>query len=729
MKHTSFRFFLPIALLALAVLPVDASAADTAHIRITNIGTTVLRLDDGTTVAPGATTDIEVPADAAGTLAGKPYPALRPGSSYRMKVDGSTSGGTRPVPPKASSDPGARPARHTLPSYRKPGIPGKTVATDLPVLWVRGDGQGGCTRLPFHFQRDTASGSPLRIVVGDDAPGGAGDAIRASLWQAATTAAFLRNDLLDGVRIECDYSGYVDGPSAGGVTCLAILSAIDGRPFPDDFAMTGTIMADGTVGLVGGVARKLKGAADAGIKRVCIPSFGRFEEQEDESYVDLHALARELGLELRPVSNVEEAYAFAHNLPAPVSSTPPHVGLYGEAESIEKTLLETISTSVRVSGDAFARFRDEKEDADENSDVSMAFKIMSDNRGLPPIEIARNAGMLHVALWLSSEQVAFWAGQQPLQRRIHAIRRYDLDTVDGYGEWKEGLGKRISRVQGKIDSLERAWFDETGAGGRFSPLAAQCGLVNLNSEFLNAIACAILPEVTQAEIDAGEDGKLLAMLMKREALCAWYETLADSLDRGWRRVAASLPARDPVRPPSTVESFFHSARVAQDKVIDEQFEKVKDTLFNISDDWSLYTFKRREAEAYHALALNLAGDDSATASFAMVLSVMAQIDAIAHGAKASTLFGNELGMERDDDGSLGYSNTPYATYLLRTAREQAVRALVECDAANVPCPRVRAHLETGDYYRDSDHHDRFDVLSNYWCAMLKAKALRMIFAK
>ena len=56
-----------------------------------------------------------------------------------------------------------------------------------------------------------------------------------------------RNDVMNGVRITVEFSGDVDGPSAGSVMCLSILSAMDGRTLPEDFAMTGTIMPDGTI--------------------------------------------------------------------------------------------------------------------------------------------------------------------------------------------------------------------------------------------------------------------------------------------------------------------------------------------------------------------------------------------------------------------------------------------------------------------------------------------------
>jgi len=157
----------------------------------------------------------------------------------------------------------------------KPSSAGDMVF-DMPVLAVTGD-RGQCLRVPFEYRR-AATDTPLRVMISDDTPVGTGAGIRGSVWLAAVTAAMERNDTLSGVRLSVEFSGNVDGPSAGGMFCLSVLSALDSRKPPPDFAMTGTILPDGTIGLVGGIALKLRAAAAAGIKRVCIPAFLRFEE-------------------------------------------------------------------------------------------------------------------------------------------------------------------------------------------------------------------------------------------------------------------------------------------------------------------------------------------------------------------------------------------------------------------------------------------------------------------
>ena len=196
---------------------------------------------------------------------------------------------------------------------------GTTRTFSLPILTVRqrlsGKWQGKCAFLPMSVSI-VGNTEPLRISFSDDTPGGSGETIRNSLWMAALNAALQKESALQGVRITLDFKGGMDGPSAGAMMCLGIMTALDGRDFPNDFAMTGTILPDGTVGLVGGVPEKLKAAAkDAQIKRVAIPAFQRFDCDANGKWTDLYELGRSLGLEVRPVESIGDAYRFLHREP------------------------------------------------------------------------------------------------------------------------------------------------------------------------------------------------------------------------------------------------------------------------------------------------------------------------------------------------------------------------------------------------------------------------------
>lgn len=64
---------------------------------------------------------------------------------------------------------------------------------------------------------------------------------------------------------------FTSGPSAGVGITACLVSALRNIPIRHDFAMTGEIRIDGTVGMIGGTYEKVTGAYDAGIRNIIIP--------------------------------------------------------------------------------------------------------------------------------------------------------------------------------------------------------------------------------------------------------------------------------------------------------------------------------------------------------------------------------------------------------------------------------------------------------------------------
>ncbi len=98
--------------------------------------------------------------------------------------------------------------------------------------------------------------------------------------------------------------GRIDGPSAGTAILAAVISAITGRRIRQDCAVTGEISIQGKVKAVGGVFEKAYGAKQAGITTVVIP-------QENDKDIP----AGHLGLDIRPVENVDQALAILFAAP------------------------------------------------------------------------------------------------------------------------------------------------------------------------------------------------------------------------------------------------------------------------------------------------------------------------------------------------------------------------------------------------------------------------------
>ena len=76
-----------------------------------------------------------------------------------------------------------------------------------------------------------------------------------------------------------------DGPSAGITMCIALISALSGKPVRGDIAMTGEISLRGRVLPIGGLREKTMAALRAGVRTVIIPKENESDLQEIDPLV------------------------------------------------------------------------------------------------------------------------------------------------------------------------------------------------------------------------------------------------------------------------------------------------------------------------------------------------------------------------------------------------------------------------------------------------------------
>lgn len=154
----------------------------------------------------------------------------------------------------------------------------------------------------------THSGKGVRVSFTEDEVAGTGDQWRAAGWNAMTVATMLTGSPLSGQKVEFEIRGRIDGPSAGALMTVGILSIMRGDKLKDDVTMTGTINPDGTVGPVGGIPYKVDGVKKARKKRMLIPVGQRNSQVSDGSTTDVVALARRSGIKVTEVANIYEVY-------------------------------------------------------------------------------------------------------------------------------------------------------------------------------------------------------------------------------------------------------------------------------------------------------------------------------------------------------------------------------------------------------------------------------------
>lgn len=129
----------------------------------------------------------------------------------------------------------------------------------------------------------------------------AGNMARDSVFNSASVIRRITaKDVYDyDVHVNVIGGGKVDGPSAGLAIVVALASALERLPIPQDIALTGEVTIQAKVKPVGGVSEKIRGAALAGVKRVVIP-----RENLTEVDRDLFSV-----VEVLPVSSVSEVFS------------------------------------------------------------------------------------------------------------------------------------------------------------------------------------------------------------------------------------------------------------------------------------------------------------------------------------------------------------------------------------------------------------------------------------
>jgi ATP-dependent Lon protease len=151
-----------------------------------------------------------------------------------------------------------------------------------------------------------------------------GDVMKESVKVARTIATNLLPDSIKtklkeemeetgpfGLHVHCPEGATPkDGPSAGGVMTLTILSQLSDVPIKNNVAMTGEIDLNGTIRAIGGLHSKLQGARNAGCNLVLIP---RDNEKDLNQVCDEVKLGDDFKVML--VSNIYEAipYVFEKN--------------------------------------------------------------------------------------------------------------------------------------------------------------------------------------------------------------------------------------------------------------------------------------------------------------------------------------------------------------------------------------------------------------------------------
>ncbi len=607
----------------------------------------------------------------------------------------------------------------------------------VPCLTVYADGSHGhISRLPLKFTR-TGDDKPLRILIGDDTPGGSGETIRNSVWLAAVTAAMLRNDTMHGATISVEFSGNIDGPSAGGVICLAILSALDGRPLPNDFAMTGTILPDGTIGVVGGVPEKMRAAARSGVRKIFIPAFLRIVKDPRGEEVDLSRLAEELKVELFRVTNISEAYAVLHNQPY---SGDGYVNVY------EMTKLPAATEDVLIAHYKALRQVVEEKLA-ENPELAELPLLPAYQFSPAKAETYYHEGKLLPAAELMFRSRQAWLAWEKTLAFVNDFNKKYDSFWDQLVSSESKLRKQISAFRKDLPGYERRYCYEQWLLGEKYRKKYYPGEHSLNGYFpFRNGQTEISAQLESVGTDSLLSGILSLLKSSRLEESALNQASEEDLKKAWwnewtilgfspllqmdsspyneflGELGDTLPRLRPNRRASEVERLFHSGAHAvgsaawgnlQETVnaLAARGEQISASeLFQMDSLLPVFQLLQQSADSAHNKLSPHSEKRATFPDYQLQASLKLQVETL---AAASAVLVTYDGNDSND----------FISHLRRNAREAAIRNISECVKAGIPCLPAICDFEIAEGTDDSPT----DILIPYWRASLYSKALLMSF--
>jgi hypothetical protein len=633
------------------------------------------------------------------------------------------------------ADPATR-AVHTyapikVPDSLHPHAPSAPMSK-IPVFVVRGDGAAECNFIKFTLTRLSGDSTALSIDVAQDTPGEIGAGTRACIWVATMIAGLERSDDLSGVKIQLDLPGRVDGPSAGGAISLAILAALDDKRPPADCVMIGSIMPDGTIADVGGVPGKLRAAAKAGVRRVLVPSFLRFEKDvKSGQEVDLRELAESLNLEMLPVDSVSQAYRTAYGL-----DVTPQAVLDQRVLDLPKTtdqlLQQRYAADIAAGEKLWEALPGEQR---QRPSFSLRFCIREREKA----EAGYRAGRaLH-----ATAIARLWREALEARQRKDAI----FGSLNGT-DFKANLQQTDAKLHETLDHLPdpldlivaaRTQFPDIGlqlCGGWYEFAEVLGSIDGLQASLDTLVAAIDKPEnqgkERQEELtDRAYELRAMQLILANVTLAALQHATDDD-----KELATTLPQRSMTADAWAVEHLLSSAYQAAENTLESDVVNVAASELQVSEGHAFAAMIDHDVSLQmyvpHAKVLRLLDQRAGRHRAMDDGQIIAATTAYAYAGGLSHIYSittrwSALDVSIGTKGDLAYGRTDQLKYLLDQAHANALMGIAECQGRGIPCVVPISSFESAEIHRDDNKTDKVDVLADYWNASLQAKVLLILF--
>jgi pSer/pThr/pTyr-binding forkhead associated (FHA) protein len=600
----------------------------------------------------------------------------------------------------------------------------ETREATVPFVWYSGQSgakaAGGTA--PARIRVSPNRTGTVSVGVSEEFAGGGGNQWRTAVWLAAFNATRTMGAAISDCEFNVHVSGHTDGPSAGMLTTAAMLALLRGKEIRPDTTMTGTINPDGTAGPVAGIVQKMEGAKQAGLKRFGFPLGCRnHKDQKTGQDVDLLMVAQKLGLEVKEIGDIHEAYEFLTRDKLP--RTEPIAESEMEPALAAQTLLRTKLTTwkSRIERE-MTSLKHETKASGVPSQVYAPLLAEADKAFETAKRDERNGFLMPALQGYVQTVTAFTTAT----RTATAYARMIKGDQAGLLEAIQGAAAINGEVMAFGQQLELKALSRT-RGGQLNSSAAftiyvKARAAAMIADDFSAPATAVLKGIQEKKILLKTEG--LESLMTRITLPLIYYDMAKVQLEFARDIqdfiaeegeAKPLKAKAVERAVTSYASVSTAVLAYFDALITEEVAKGK----GLSIDEAKALIANREADYYLAQKAKLLAENRDSSSDgAKLINLAAASYAFLDGAKLVNKW-YSLGAEFDPRGGVVLENRRALTAQLdsarRNAREAAARA--KASAGFVPAP-ARLAYQVANARREGNDEEKLAALASYWQASL-----------
>jgi hypothetical protein len=571
---------------------------------------------------------------------------------------------------------------------------------------------GRCEPLTVSVMPETDP-STFRVGIYESEVGGTGTMWRSAAWMSTAAASLATAFAPEARHVTFDVNGKIDGPSAGAIMTIGILAAVRGDAILPDTTMTGMINPDFSIGPVGGIPHKIRGAAQAGKKLILIPAGSRFDfDRNLKKDVDLVELGRSMGVTVEPVADLFTAYRkiTGTELPRWADSTDQPV----LSAEIEKATIRRTKEYV-VRAEHHLRLFDGCPDDAKSEEASgqandarqwlrQANAVMGENDIVGANRLAFEANFTAASTY-------------------HSARLSDIYQKSGL----EAVIKEVKEVMTPWPRIELA----IGHIKEFSPrtMREASGLIDAHSCLNESIAFAILGDDLLEKRGASDDESLDFIV---EAAVNYQYALIDldgmrELLEDWRGGSA-LPSPEPDRVALAAQLFRRVAEANMsmfETLFVESRARAEGTSASavrqrLMDEEGIYSHLQMNLRVLRVLENHL--NQGAEYSYA---NLTAMRDAYVSSALLIAKH-YSLQVAEETEGVTRVSKERTLQGMLEFAESQARRGIAHLKTKDIDANMPATGYLVGRLKREGTANDKLEALSYYWGSHLSSQILSIL---